>query len=212
MSAKIYENVFTSKEIDQLIDFYAGLPVSNTKYLPDGRLFRVMKNSEYNMEDQLSFKIINPKLTEVLGQHHFTGGHWMDSYSPFLLHIDNIASYNDRNVPVYESPLHKNIGVLIPLCENPHFHTVFFDHCLDVMNPQAIADLARSRDETLSDEFMQLMDHHPAETLQKIRHLKLDRVIEWKLGSIFSWPRDQLHCSSNFEKYNLNKQAIVLWL
>lgn len=212
MSIQLFEDVFTLDEINDLIGFYDSLPASNTKYLPDGRLWRIMKNSEYNLEDQLPFKIINPKLAQILGAHHFTGGHWMDSYSPFTLHVDTIASYTDRDIPVYESDLHKNIGVLIPLSEHEHFQTIFFDHSLRSFADQDLDSIAQSDSPDLSAEFMQLVDHHDAACYEKIKKLKLDQVVNWKLGSVFCWPRDRLHCSSNFEKYNLHKQAVVLWL
>ena len=157
-------------------------------------------------------KSSNPKLAQTLGAHHFTGGHWMDSYSPFTLHVDTIASYADRDIPVYESDLHKNIGVLIPLSEHEHFQTIFFDYSLRSFADQDLDGIAQSDSPDLSAEFMQLVDHHDAACYEKIKKLKLDQVVNWKLGSVFCWPRDRLHCSSNFEKYNLHKQAVVLWL
>jgi len=212
MTINTFHNVFTHEEIKQLINFYASLPVSNTKYLPDGRLFRIIKNSEYNLEDQAAFKILNPKLTEILGPHQFTGGHWMDSYSPFCVHIDNISNYNQRGVSVFEAETHKNIGVLIPLCEHEHFKTIFFDCLLDNLDPGYLDKLSNVNNPELSSEFMTLVDHHSDEEYNKIKKIKLDCIVDWKIGDVFSWPRDQLHCSSNFAKYNLNKQAIVLWL
>jgi len=212
MSVNIFDNVFSIDEINQLIEFYDKLPVSNTKLLPDGELCRVMKNSEYNLEDQLPFHIINSKLTSLLGEHHFTGGHWMDSYWPFPLHVDNISSYNDRGVPVFESPLHKNIGVLIPLSEHEHFKTVFFDHKTIKYDTTFLDQISKNSTTELDSEFMSLVDHHSVDEYEKIKKIKLDCVADWHLGRVFTWDRDQLHCSSNFKKYRLHKQAIVLWL
>jgi hypothetical protein len=212
MSVKIFDNVFSIGEINQLIEFYKKLPISNTKYLPNGELRRVMKNSEYNLEDQLPFQIINSKLTNLLGEHCFTGGHWMDSYWPFSLHVDNISSYNDRGVPVFESPLHKNIGVLIPLSEHEHFKTIFFDHKTIEYNVAVLDQISKNSITELDPEFMSLVDHHSLDECKNIKKLKLDCVADWQLGGVFTWDRDQLHCSSNFGKYKLHKQAIVLWL
>ena len=117
-------------------------------------------------------------------------------------------------MPVFESSTHKNIGALIPLCENEHFKTIFFEHMIndDVFNLNYLEQLTCSSNSELPGEFMELMDHHPPEEYDRIKKLKLTQVIDWKVGRVFSWPRNQLHCSSNFEKYNLTKQAIVLWL
>jgi len=212
MTAKIFDNVFTTLEIDQLIDFYSTLPITNTRHYPNGELVRQMKNSEYNLSDQVPYKILKSKLTSVLGEHCFTGGHWMDSYSPFRLHIDNISSYDKQGIPVFESPLHQNIGVLIPLCEHKHFQTIFFDYMLDTFEHDFSNEVYTPGDTELSPEFMELVDHHTAEECNHIKKFKLNCVLDWKIGSVLTWPRNQLHCSSNFKKYNLNKQAIVLWL
>lgn len=208
----VYENVFTHSEIDQLKDFYDQLPIANVRYHSDGRLFRNMKNSEYNLENQAAFKILNPKLTKVLGPHHFTGGHWLDAHSPYLLHIDNISSFTEANVPVYYSPLHKNIGVLIPLVEHKHFNTIFFNHYFETLSPLYKQEIAKDSISLLDDSIMDLLDHHSSDDLPNIKRFKLDQVVNWKIGSVLTWPRNQLHCSSNFEKYGLTKQAIVLWL
>ena len=212
MTAKIFNNIFTHSEIDHLINFYSTLPIANTKHYPNGDLVRHIKHSVYDRQDQVPYKIINSKLTAILGDHSFTGGHWMDSYSPFRLHNDNISSYNKRGVPVFESPLHQNIGVLIPLCEHEHFQTIFFDYMLDTFEPDFSNDIYSSDESELSTEFMKLVDHHSDEECNHIKKFKLDCLLNWKIGSVLCWPRNQLHCSSNFKKYNLNKQAIVLWL
>jgi len=212
MTVKIFENVFSKEELQQLCEFYAQLPVANTRYLDNSKLFRIIKNSEYNLEDQLPYKILHEKLTQTLGPHHFTGGHWMDSHAPFRCHIDNIANYTARGVPIHHSELHKNVGVLIPLCEGEHFQTIFFDHMLDQLYPGYMNDLANNSDTELDSVTMSLLDHHSADECEKIKKFKLANIVRWKLGNMFTWPRDQLHCSSNFEKYGLTKQAIVLWL
>jgi len=208
----VYENVFTHTEIVQLTNFYNKLPISNVRHHPDGRLFRNIKNSEYNLEDQDAFKILNPKLTKILGPHHFTGGHWLDAHSPYLLHVDNIAIFEKSNIPVYHSPLHKNVGVLIPLVEHQHFHTIFFDHYFEMFDSSYKQEIAKSSNSSLDDSVMDLLDHHDPNDLPDIKKFKLDQVVNWKIGNVLMWPRNQLHCSSNFEKYGLTKQAIVLWL
>jgi hypothetical protein len=212
MTLRVFENIFSKEELQQLCEFYAQLPIANTRYLDNGKLFRIIKHSEYNLEDQLPFRILHEKLTQILGPHQFTGGHWMDSHFPFLCHNDSIANHAARGVPIHYSDLHKNIGVLIPLCEGKHFHTVFFDHMLPELYPNYLDDLAANSDTELSDDVMDLLDHHDPDAYRKIKKLKLAKIVRWKLGSMFTWPRDQLHCSSNFEKYGLTKQALVLWL
>jgi hypothetical protein len=208
----VYKDVFSSSDITRLIDFYNLLPISDVKFSPNGKIFRNIKNSEYNFEDQDVFKILNPALTKILGPHQFTGGHWLDAHSPYTLHIDNISDFQKRNIPVFQSPLHKNVGVLIPLVEHQHFNTVFFDHYFEILEPGYIQKTANNSMSLLDQSIMDLLDHHSAENLVDIQRFRLDRVVNWKIGSVLVWPRNQLHCSSNFEKYGLTKQAVVLWL
>jgi hypothetical protein len=212
MTVNIFEKIFSNQEVEQLRNFYSQLPVANTRYLDNGKLVRIMKNSEYNLQDQLPFKILNKKLTQTLGPHQFTGGHWMDSHYPFYCHVDSLTNHVARGITVHDSQLHKNIGLLIPLSENKHFHTVFFDHMFERLYPTYMDDLARDSDSSLDVNVMNLLDHHTPEECEKIKKFKLSKIVPWTLGSMFSWPRNQLHCSSNFEKYGLTKQAIVLWL
>lgn len=208
----VHDNIFTQEEIAELNQYYAGLPVVSDKHLPNGKLLRKMKNSEYNFEDQLPYQIIHPKLEKLLGRHHFTGGHYLDAHQPFVCHVDNISFYNESGVPVYEDPDHKNTGVLIPLVEGEHFNTVFFDHYYKLLTPGYMEEIAQNSDTELEPEIMDLLDHHRPEDLPHIKKFKLDCVGNWKIGRVLTWGRDQLHCSSNFAKYGLTKQAIVLWV
>ena len=208
----IYDNVFTQQDIDQLVDYYKDQPISSVKNLPDGRLLRNIKNSNYNLEDQAPYKIIHDKLEDNIGPHHFTGGHWLDSHQPYQLHIDNIVSFKSRDIPVYESELHKNYGLLIPLVENKHFCTMFFNHYLKDMSEGWMEGLVKDNAQQLSTDTIDLLGHHTLKELESIKHFQLDGIAEWKIGRVIVWDRNQLHCSSNFAKFNLNKQAVVLWV
>lgn len=209
----VYDNVFTQDEIDQLIRYYKDLPISSIKYLPDGELLRNVKNTNYNLEDQLPYKIIHDKLEKVIGAHHFTGGHYLDSHQPYILHFDNIDYFKSTGVPVYESDLSKEVGVLIPLVANQNFQTMFFDHHLNSpLTDDWMKDLAKNSTQVLPTDVLDLLDHHTPEELESIKHFILDGVAEWKIGRVIVWRRNQLHCSSNFAKHGLTKQAIVLWV
>jgi hypothetical protein len=209
---KIYHNVFDAEEIKKLTNFYSTLPIVSEKRSTDGQLFRNIKNTEYNLQDELPYQIIHPKLEKLIGQHRFTGGHYLDAHQPYVCHIDTIPSFNKRDVPVHESLDHRNLGILIPLVENKHFHTIFFNHYLESLNPGYMNKISCNSDTTLEPEIMALLDHHTAEELSNIAKFKLDTVADWVVGSVLSWDRNQLHCSGNFAKYGLTKQAIVLWV
>jgi hypothetical protein len=213
MTATVFSNVFDPTEINTLIEFYDELPISNVRYHDDGEIFRTMKHSQYNLQEQAAYQILHPKISAVLGPHQFSGGHYMDSHLPFQLHVDSISAYEHRDVEIFDAPAQQNRGVLIPLSENTHFHTMFFEHYTDRFDmPDLEHMLAETPAPDLIEPWVELMDHHDRRWCDLISRLTLDCVAEWHIGDVISWPRNQLHCSSNFAKHGLTKQAIVIWI
>lgn len=213
MTVDVFSGVFDRSEIDALTAFYHELPVSNSRYHTNGQLIRTMKHSQYNLTDRTPYKILSPKLQTILGQHEFSGGHYMDAHLPFELHVDSISAYKRNAVKIFDAPAQQNKGVLIPLSENVHFHTVFFQHYRDKFDMSDIYDVvAGISPPVVTESWLDLMDHHDPDWFDCIGRLTLDRVASWHLGDVICWSRNQLHCSSNFAKHGLTKQAIVLWI
>jgi hypothetical protein len=209
---KIISNVWTQQDIATLIDFYASQPLSNQRFLDDGRLWRNMKNTDYNIKDSLPYRVLNQKLIDNIGQHCFNNGHYLDSHWPFSLHIDAYGTHAKANVPQFGPRSNAGLACMIPLSEGPHFQTLFFDYYADDWQKSDIQKIAEHHGECLSPSVLESIDHHSQEQIQKIKYLTLDAVAHWELGSLVVWDRRQLHCSSNFAKYGLTKQAIVLFL
>jgi len=63
------------------------------------------------------------------------------------------------------------------------------------------------------DEIQELLEEFgkkPARS--QLKRLPIDAVAEWKIGNVITWHKDQLHCSTNFAKYNLRKKMIVIFI
>jgi hypothetical protein len=213
MTVSVFTNVFDAAELQCLIEFYDSMPIINSRHDEHDRVIRHMKNSQYNLEDTDPYKILHPKLQAILGQHEFSGGHYMDSHLPFKLHVDSISAYEHNGVKIFDAPAQQNKGVLIPLIQGPHFHTIFFEHYLDRFVFDDLENmLCNTVPPSQDPDWFGLMDHHSPDWFNCIRRLTIDRVVNWQLGDVICWPRNQVHCSSNFSKHGLTKQAIVLWI
>jgi hypothetical protein len=68
-----------------------------------------------------------------------------------------------------------------------------------------------------------LLDHDSGIEKQKFDHvqepfqsllsrLPVDRIQTWRMGSVLTWHFDQLHCSTNFQKYDITKKFMVIMI
>lgn len=205
-----HRGVLDLRTIDALIKYYEKRPITNTRYLDNGQVYRHIKSTDYNIIDGLVYKLLNSKITELVGKHQFTGGHYLDAYHPYLAHFDTDYSFKQRGTYTgFESGADLGIGCLIPLSENAHQCTVFFE-CFNVEHVDAIEQLP---EHLLTGHCTtDLIDHHSPEQLSKLQRLNIDQVCEWHLGDMLVFDRRQLHCSGNFVKYIPNKQCLVLWV
>ena len=103
------------------------------------------------------------------------------------------------------------MAVLIPLVENEHFNTVTFK-CYD-SNYGGQGDPFKPEWLTSSNDLdLELFTHIRPEVRKDISKLPFDKMFNWKLGSCFMWPRDQLHSSTDFGKYGLLKKFMILFI
>ena len=91
MSSTVYSNVFTKDEIDSVIKFYESKEIkakdhwSNNKYL------------EYQLAEDFLYKLLNPKLTKILGEHEFATGAYKECVRPYGLHVDAYEAHQATN-------------------------------------------------------------------------------------------------------------------
>jgi len=207
---KIIDNAISISLLEELIEFYDTQPISNVRYRDNGDIFRYMKHPLYDDHQLLPYQILNPILNSLIGEHAFDGGHYLDAIWPFTAHFDTNEIFKSRNILTHDCKNSSNLGILIPFSENKNFRTVFFDYFLEHESKKklSIPDNPTENDPSL----MEMLDHHSDEEFQILKYIPVSDVAEWRMGSIIVWPRHQLHCSSNFAKFNLTKQALVLWV
>jgi hypothetical protein len=204
IKSRVYENVFTPKEIKLLQQDQDLRPVNlDTNGIID-------KNLDYHIKHSISHKIIRPKINEIIGDDHkFSSGCYKESRRPYQTHVDNSMFHNRWYK--FTTDFNHNLVLLIPLVEGPHFNTAFFnvwsneDLGMGQLLPEQY--LTESNNIDLS-----LFTHIEEPARAQILKLSVDNIWQWKLGSAIVWSRDQLHSSTDFAKYGLVKKFAVLFL
>ena len=208
----IYENIFSLKEIEILLKYFDNQPYSNIQEI-DGVLWCKNKDLDYQIPNSLVHKIVRPKIQSLIGDHEINNGSYKESYFPYATHIDGplLRGVLDDNIYQIETNLTHNISILIPLSENPVFKTVTFnihDTKYNGMGSTLKEEWLISSNDLDLNEF----DHIQEDVRKDIAKLPLDTIFHWKIGSVFTWSKDQLHTSTNFAKYNLNKKFMILFI
>jgi hypothetical protein len=198
MSSNVYSNVFTKEEIDSIIKFYESKEIkardqwSNNKYL------------EYQIPEDFSYKLLNPKLTEILGEHEFATGTYKECIQPYGLHIDAYQAHQETNtITSFSSAKKHNKALLIPLVEGPAYKTVTFK-CYSQVNRLDISDWYGDKNSLDPTEF-----RHERRNLTL---LPVDVEYSWRLGDMLTWDRDQLHISADFTRFGVTKKFLVLFI
>jgi hypothetical protein len=198
MSSKVYSNVFTKEEIDLIIEFYESKEIkardqwSNNKYL------------EYHIPEDFLYQILNPKLTEILGEHEFATGAYKECIQPYCLHVDAYEAHQETNtITSFSSAKKHNKALLIPLVEGPAYKTVTFK-CYSSTNNYNLLDWYGDKNSLDATEF-------PHEK-NKITLLPVDVEYSWRIGDILTWDRDQLHISADFTRFGVTKKFLILFI
>lgn len=166
------------------------------------------KNLDMHLEGSLVRQILLPKLQKVLPSSDCTHSGFLESHHPYDLHVDTIKSFESKNFyrTKAESTGH---SFLIPLNENNNFRTVFFDYYNDSFDCKDSEDLSLTvTDPSRFDGLEHLRSSSKNFIIKK--QIKIDAVVKWQRGHAFSWPRNQLHCSGNFDRGSV-KHALVLF-
>jgi hypothetical protein len=198
MSSAIYSNIFTKEEINSIIKFYESREIkardywSNNKYL------------EYQIPGDFSYQLLNPKLTEILGDHDFDTGSYKECIRPYGLHVDTYDAHQETGIITNFSSANKhNRALLIPLVEGPAYKTVTFK-CYTSTNKYSLSNWYKSKNSLNPLEF-------PHEK-RNLTLLPVDVEYSWRLGDIFAWDRDQLHISADFTQFGVTKKFLILFI
>jgi hypothetical protein len=198
VSSKIYSNVFTKEEIDSIIKFYESKEIKATDYWSNNKYL------EYQIPEDFSYRLLNPKLTAILGDHEFATGAYKECIQPYGLHVDAYTAHQETNtITSFSSTKKHNKALLIPLVEGPAYKTVTFN-CYSQVNCSDISVWYGDKNSLDPNEF-----RHEQRNLTL---LPVDVEYSWRLGDILTWDRDQLHMSADFTRFGVTKKFLILFI
>ncbi len=200
MNSTIHKDFLSTDEINSILEFYSDKPNANTEKNI------VNKNLEYHIPDNFIFKLLNPKLSKILGNDHdFDGGAYKECHVAYPLHVDTAAAHYEVGATLLSTSEKKyDVSILMPLIEGPQFKTVTFD-IFSNDNHIELEQYAGPKNNLLVEDFSH-------DNYKLIQHLPVDVIFEWKLGDILIWPRKQWHASTNFAQYGLVKKFLILFI
>lgn len=197
MTAKVYHNIFSPEEIDLINKFYEPRPVAAEDY------YSKNKNLEYHIPGDFSYQLLNPKITQLLGDHEFATGAYKECINPYGLHVDDYRVHNATGtITTFATTQQHNKALLIPLVEGQYFKTVTFKcYCTD----------NKMRPEWYGDKNSLDLNEYCHEKRDFAR-LPVDIEYIWSLGDVLAWQRDQMHMSSNFAIHGVTKKFLILFI
>ena len=205
--AKIFRNLISPEEINLLQDYYSQKPVMQTKFKDDAKtiLKTKIKNSDYNIVDSIVYKILWPKIKNIVGDHAMTHGAYYESFYPYSIHTDTDSE--NVHAPKLDQHINLNLGILVPLTQSSVDKTIFFKHFVDHFSESTILP-----DKIVQHDDLSLFDHVSPWQKNKLKFLQIDKIFQWKLGDIAIWNRNQIHCAGNFLSHETSKCHIALFI
>lgn len=204
----VLKNVFSSNEINKLIELYKKLPVTvhNKKQnvIKKRWLFNYGKELEKIFYDRLSkeigdFKYDNLKTEDgkdILGL-------FQESYNPIGLHIDGGFDFRDLIYKQSLIPL-TPVGSTIIFKNRFYGKSTNFTIDKDELNKK---DLKYGQNKR-SSEHLNLFGNKPFdneihkkylnhEKIENLSGLEIELIYQWEVGSMLIFDRTNLHCSSS---------------
>jgi hypothetical protein len=207
----IFHNIFTPAEIKNLLDYFEKQPTAHVEKVNNqNRCYN--KNLDYQISGSVCHSIVRAKIDNIIGtDHSINMGCYKESHVPYALHFDDNQTHYKKNVTQLNSENRYNCAVLIPLVESSAFKTVSFD--IRYKEDQSIVEaLQGNQTGVLNGLNLEDFDHFSQESIQYVPQLPVFEVFSWKIGDVFVWERDIMHCSTNFQKHGLVKKFIIMFI
>ena len=197
MSSKVYSDVFSLTDINSIIDFYKSKSVAAQDH------YSKNKNLEYQIPEDFSYQLLNPRITAILGEHEFATGAYKECVRPYALHVDAYAAHESTGtITTFATGKKHNAAVLIPLVEGTGYKTVTFKCYSDNNN---IKSEWLENTNTLNFEEYQHCN-------RDITRLPVDIEYSWQLGDMLVWDRNQVHASADFTRFGVTKKFLILFI
>lgn len=204
MIGKLYKKIIPLELVRSINDFY------DQKQIAARDKWSLNKNLEYHDPEDFSYQVLNPILTDILGDHEFSTGSYKECIQPYPMHVDTYEAHDELSTVTSFSSLKKhNRALLIPLVEGSCFKTVTFK-CFSKTN--AFGPMLDSWKGNYNGLDEKEFTHVKKQFHDHIKYLPIDVEYTWTLGDILTWDRDQLHISADFTRCNLTKKFLVLFI
>ena len=209
------ENVFSAEEIQELIADFDRKEVTH-RFEPSQS---ANKNLDYDIPGSVVGRIVRPKLAHILNdnEHEFFGGAYKEYNIPYPLHIDNVIPTASLT---FKSQRRHETAFLIPMVEDPGMKTALFNvfmpegHSFNVggTDQQQVEELQPFLQKEKNEINLEEFDHIKEPFYSMLPYIPVERIQPWKIGSVITWHFDQLHCSTNFKKFNMTKKFMVIMI
>ena len=200
---RIFHNIIPKKNIKILKAYYEKKPYSIIRWSDEekGILERKEKHNDYNVSNGIVNKVLYPVLKQIIGEHRQCNGFWAEVHSATNPHVDSEVGPMARNYSTGDGG--KNLSILIPLTEGERHQTVFFDYFTEDFHEHSPVPA-----ENLSIEH-EMFGHLKQHMLEKVKHIPIDKIFNYKVGDIAVWDRRQLHCAASLLKEKPKSHIIV---
>jgi hypothetical protein len=185
----VFENYFTSEEIDY-ISSECSTNIHPTSSTNSGDYYPVSAQVE---------KFINERITKFPNEVFFIN--LFDSKLPCGPHADINPSTNSNTLDA--DVLARTI--IIPLDTYDSGTSVFHQQ---LEYNQTTADILNF---PLLNQYEMLPNLFQHLDLKHLQRLALEEIFYWKKGSMLSFDRKKVHCSTMFPEGMTNKKALVIW-
>lgn len=204
----IIHDVFTLAEIKKLQDCCNAQPIARVE-----NINIISKEIAFHHHLSPFRKIIKPKIDKLIASDYTVDtSAYKECAMPYSLHVDSY--HYQKKCSTYQfsdgTVVHDR-AILIPLVDGKDFRTTIFDiKCeshFDFGTPLPAEWLTSTNNLNLNN-----YKHIPEYQRRDLNKLPLNGEYEWKLGSVITWDRSQLHCSTDFSELNFIKKMIVIFI
>lgn len=207
---KIYKQLFTQKEIDKLIKYKNLQPVNDVNLLEGKTKVNYRKINEHHPVSVFT-RIVVPKVKELFPKFIIDHGTFQESFIPYGIHVDTNANMADAIQEYKQQELTSidDFVFLVPLTQGEYMSTIFYDYFTNVVDHDKILQQFPIDND---EDFSQVDLSHLHGKSNTIAHrVPVETIYHWKVGDMIVWPREQLHCASNYLVKHEKKEMLVFF-
>ena len=207
------ENFLTQQEIDWFVWYWHQLPTK----ADNGQRIYSLTHFDQSFFSRM-YQLLNNKIKKSFPNEVITTVNLNWDYLPGGIHSDGYLEYdkNDKIAKTYLVPL---------VMEKNEYHTVLFDQtsqkAVTLNRELGLGDNGIVTYEQVSRQYFDQLSDYPFDrsvyekylqhlNYENLRGLSTIAVHQWKIGKAMYWPRQQLHCSANFDHNQVRSSLLIV--